>query len=144
MPNRKPVCSAASQRPPPCYSYEANSDSDPFAPPPTPRSQYLSDYCCTHDEGEENHDEEAYFDVMGKGNFDTDHGDVANEKAGSQSELEHAGEVQPHEDVANDDDGDDKSNENQPLLINNDSPTNSAEIDFPILNPPPSPVAELS
>lgn len=29
--------------------YELNSDSDPFAPPPTPRSQYMSD-CYTHGE----------------------------------------------------------------------------------------------
>lgn len=46
---------SSSHRHPPPY----NSDSDPFAPPPTPRSQYLSDCCNTHDEGDDADDTAA-------------------------------------------------------------------------------------
>lgn len=111
----------------PCNGYDVNSDSDPFAPPPTPRSQYLSDYCCTHDEAEENHDDEPYLDASGKSGVVVD----LDQGKGRDAAF-----------VSNSDD--EKMSEDRPLLVGDESPANSAEIDFPILNPPPSPVAELS
>ncbi|XP_039253082.2 low-density lipoprotein receptor-related protein 6-like isoform X1 [Styela clava] len=166
--SRKGSRGMSSHRQPPRYNavpFELNSDSDPFAPPPTPRSHYMSDYCCTHDEAEDNQDDDPTRfvnqleeEVEDDDSKDTDplinkdptsenndDASVHQQLLKTKCEPADEGEVFPSPQ-------DDNSSPNveekadEPLIQSDPSRSSSSntELDYPIFDPPPSPVTDSS
>nr|XP_026694188.1 low-density lipoprotein receptor-related protein 6 isoform X2 [Ciona intestinalis] len=119
-----------SWRRPPHRSYlssDLNSDSDPFAPPPTPRSQYMSECCYTHGETTEADDPLDEED-------ETVDDDVTNDV--TENLIAGSG-VTEDEEGGSEDDAD-------TVLLNPRSSPSVTERSFRIYNPPPSPATDSS
>lgn len=162
--SRKSSRGLSSHRQPPRYNamlYDPNSDSDPFAPPPTPRSHYMSDYCCTHDEAEDNQDEDPTRfinqleeEVEDEDSKDTDplvKDSTSDNDEKSSDDHQHPPEEEDEEDFPtsqkdNSSSKNDKTDEGQPLIAPDPSRSSSSntELSYPIFDPPPSPVTDSS
>jgi len=164
-----PVCpptyySAAWPRPgkrrfKPKFGTEMNSDTDPFAPPPTPHSQYLSE-CYTH--GETTEADEPLDQEEGPPPHDSSNQEVEDITSRIQEEtdplLPDAGEsCDPNEEEEDDDDDEDDDEEGRTtddadtVLLSPAMQARSArtspsitEHSFCIYNPPPSPATDSS